>query len=189
MQCNVLYNGQHMFEYGQIRGACLIHIRLSGRAYRGRGKLSILEDLRLDPIFSLLTFHYWYFYLCKYWSIFCNLIVVSVLTSSHSSVTITSHVPSSNEKILLIELFIIPSLHILVRESYMWYPFLLFLSLDELIERNDFIFFKRDLFIHNCSSSSVSNNLYLLVNPTLYFYHERPHHYVLDRYIQYSLML
>jgi len=93
--------------------------------------------MRLDPLFSLLTLPPLVKLLCvSYWSIFCNRIVVSVLTSSHSSHTIASHVSPWKEKSC--------SSHIWVRESYLWYPFLLFPSLYELTERNNFIFFKRD---------------------------------------------
>ena len=181
-QCNVLCNDQHMLVHGQTRGSCQIFIRLSGRVYRGRGKLSVSEEMRLDPLFSLLTLPPLVKLLCvSYWSIFCNRIVVSVLTSSHSSHTIASHVSPWKEKSC--------SSHIWVRESYLWYPFLLFPSLYELTERNNFIFFKRDAIALPLQYDHVSTNLYLLVNPTLYFYHERPNHYVLDMYIQYSLTL
>ena len=132
--------------------------------------------MRLDPLFSLLTLPPLVKLLCvSYWSIFCNRIVVSVLTSSHSSHTIASHVSPWKEKSC--------SSHIWVRESYLWYPFLLFPSLYELTERNNFIFFKRDAIALPLQYDHVSTNLYLLVNPTLYFYHERPNHYVLDMYI------
>ena len=132
--------------------------------------------MRLDPLFSLLTLPPLVKLLCvSYWSIFCNRIVVSVLTSSHSSHTIASHVSPWKEKSC--------SSHIWVRESYLWYPFLLFPSLYELTERNNFIFFKRDAIALPLQYDHVSTNLYLLVNPTLYLYHERPTHYVLDRYI------
>ena len=79
-QCNVLCNDQHMLVHGQTRGSCQIFIRLSGRVYRGRGKLSVSEEMRLDPLFSLLTLPPLVKLLCvSYWSIFCNRIVVSVL--------------------------------------------------------------------------------------------------------------
>jgi len=93
MLCNVLCNIQHMIVYGQMGGACLVFIRLSGRAYRGtRGKLSISEELRLDPLFSLLTLPSLVLLFLSCWSILCNCIVLSMRTSSHSSVSITSHV-------------------------------------------------------------------------------------------------
>jgi hypothetical protein len=154
-QCNVLCNDQHMLVHGQTRGSCQIFIRLSGRVYRGRGKLSVSEEMRLDPLFSLLTLPPLVKLLCvSYWSIFCNRIVVSVLTSSHSSVTITSHVSPWKEKSC--------SSHIWVRESYLWYPFLLFPSLYELTERNNFIFFKRDAIALPLQYDHASTNLYLL---------------------------